>query len=81
MVNLLADEEDQVETNRWYIYNKGSNHMTRDGATFKDHDEKLIGHMKLGDKSIVPIQCKWSVLFQCKNDNQCLLKRYITSRT
>ena len=52
-----------------------SNHMTRDRTKFKEFDEKLPENMKFGDGSAVPIQGKGSILFQCKNGDQRLLKK------
>ena len=67
MVNLLTKGEDRVEANMWYLDNGASNHMTGDRTKFKELEEKLIGNMKFGDGSIVSIQGKGSILFQCKN--------------
>ena len=38
-------------------------------------DEKLIGNVKFGDGSIISIQGKGSILFQCKNNDQRLLTK------
>ena len=77
MMNFLTKREDRIETNMWYLDNGASNHMIGDQTKFKELDEKLIGNVKFGDGSIVPIQDKWSILFQCKNgDNRLLTKVY-----
>ena len=73
IANPFIDIEDQVETNMWYLDNGVSNHMTGDQAKFKELDEKFIGNVKLCDGSIVPIQGKESILFQCKNGDKHLL--------
>ena len=78
--NPFKDGEDQVETSMWYQDNRASNYMTRDRAKFKELDEKFTGNVKLCDGSIVPIQGKWSILFQCKNDDQRLLTKVYSSR-
>ena len=75
MANLLTKGEKRVETNMWYLDNKASNHMTRDRTKFKELDEKLIGNVNFGDGSVVPIQGKGSILFQCKNGDQRLLTK------
>ena len=75
MVNLLTDGENRKETSMWYLDNGASNHSTGDRAKFKELDEKLIGNMKLGDGSILSIQDKGSILFQCKNNDQRLLTK------
>ena len=63
MVILLADGEDQIETNIWYLDNVASNHMIGDRAKFKEFDEKFIRNVKLYDESIVLIQGKGSIFF------------------
>ncbi|XP_022927953.1 uncharacterized protein LOC111434803 [Cucurbita moschata] len=81
MVNPSIDGEDQVETSMWYLDNGASNYMIGDRAKFKKLDEKFIGNMKLCEGSIVSIQGKGSILFQCKNSDQCLFTKvyYISS--
>ena len=59
----------------WYLDNRANNYMTGDRTKFKELDEKLIVNVKFGDGSIVPIQGKGSILFQCKNDDQRLLTK------
>ena len=83
MTNPFIDGEDQVETSTWHLDNGASNHMTEDRAKFKELDEKFTGNVKLCDRSIVPIQGKGSILFLCKNGDQCLLTKvdYIPSLT
>ena len=65
----------------WYLDNGASDHMTGDQTKFKELDEKFIGNVKLCDKSIVLIQGKGYILFQCKKDDQRLLTKvyYIPS--
>ena len=63
MASLFTKGEDRVETNMWYLENGASNHMTGDQTKFKELDEKLIGNVKFGDGSIVPIQGIGSILF------------------
>ena len=75
MANLLTKGEDRVETNMWFLDNRASNHITRDWKKFKELDEKLTKNVKFGDGSIVLIQGKWSILFQCKNGDQRLLTK------
>ena len=58
MMNFLTKREDRIETNMWYLDNGASNHMIGDQTKFKELDEKLIGNVKFGDGSIVPIQDK-----------------------
>ena len=55
--------------------------MTGDQVKFKKLDEKFIRNMKLCDGSIVSIQGKGSILFQCKNSDLCLFTKvyYIPS--
>ena len=81
MANPFIDEEDQVETSMWYLDNRASNHMTRDQGKFKELDEKFTENVKLCGRSIVLIQGKGSIFFQCKNDDQRLLTKvyYIPS--
>ena len=81
MANLLTKGEDRVETSIWYLDSGASNHMTGDQTKFKELDEKLIRNVKFGDGSIVPIESKGFILFQCKNGDQCLLTKvyYIPS--
>ena len=67
MANLLTKGEDRVETNMWYLDNGANNHVIGDRTKFKKLDKELIGNMKFGDGSIVWIQGKRSILFQCKN--------------
>ena len=62
MTSLIADGEDQMKTNMWYLENGASNHITEDRAKFKELDEKFSGNVKLCDGSIVPIQGKRSIL-------------------
>ena len=47
--------------------------MIRNRVKFKELDEKLIENVNFGDKSIVPIQSKRSILLQYKNNEQRLL--------
>ena len=65
----------------WYLDNRASNHMTGDREKFKELVEKFLGNVKLCDRSTVSIQGKGSILFQCKNGDQCLLTKvyYIPS--
>ena len=59
---LLAEKNAQ----RRKVHGKSShkrNHMTRDRTKFKERVEKLIGNVKFGDGSFVPIQGKVSILF------------------
>ena len=79
--NPFIDGEDQVETSMWYLDNRAINHMIGDRAKFKELDEKFTGNVKFCEGSSVSVQGKGSILFQCKNDHQCLLTKvyYIPS--
>ena len=55
----------------WYLDNEVSIDMTGDLTKFKELYKKLIGNIKLGNRSIAPIQGKGSILVQCKNGDQC----------
>ena len=70
--NLLTKGEYEVEENMRYLGNRANNHMTGDRAKFKKLGAKLIENVKFCDGSIVSIQGKGSILFQCKNDNKHL---------
>ena len=41
IVNLLADGEEKVYTDIWYLDNGASNHMTGHRAKFEELDEKI----------------------------------------
>ena len=64
-----------------YLDNGASSHMIGDLAKFKKLEEKFTGNMKLCNGSIVPIQGKGSILFQCKNNDKRILTNvyYTTS--
>lgn len=63
-----------VETNLWYLDNGASNHMTGIKSKFKDMDETVTGQVRFEDGSTVEIQGKGTVMFKCKNGENCLLR-------
>ena len=73
-VNLLASGESRVESEVWYLDNGASNHMTGDRSKFHELDGNVTSHVRFGDESIVAILGKGSILFDCKNNDQRLLK-------
>ncbi|XP_039122013.1 uncharacterized protein LOC120258620 [Dioscorea cayenensis subsp. rotundata] len=53
--------------NLWYLDTGASNHMTGSRSQFSELDETIVGRVKFGDDSVVNIQGKGTVMFQCQN--------------
>lgn len=58
----------------WYLDNGASNHMTGDPGKFLELDEGVTGRVKFGDGSGVQIEGKESILFECRDGSQWLLR-------
>ncbi|KAD5508650.1 hypothetical protein E3N88_16353 [Mikania micrantha] len=59
-----------VKSDMWYLDNGASNHMTSQRELFSMIDESVTGQVRFGDGSMVKIQGKGSILFDCKNGEQ-----------
>lgn len=73
--------ENQCESNLWYLDNGASNHMTGIRSKFKTLNENITGQVKFGDGSMVSIKWKGSVGIMCKDGKERLLREvyYIPS--
>lgn len=71
--NLLKVGEEMVESNRYYLDNGASNHMTGQKGKFTELNESFHGQVKFGDGSVVHIQGKGNISLQCKIGEQRLL--------
>lgn len=67
VVPKLKQNNEQVESNLWYLDNGANNHMTGQRSEFKELDENVTGQVRFGDGSTVDIKGKGSVIFSCKN--------------
>lgn len=54
----------------WWLDSGASNHMTGSRCKFKEMDESIRGHVKLGDGSTALIKGKGSVIVECKSGEQ-----------
>lgn len=54
----------------WWLDSGASNHMTGSRCKFKEMDESIRGHVKLGDGSTALIKGKGSVMVECKSGEQ-----------
>ncbi|XP_020249218.1 uncharacterized protein LOC109826605 [Asparagus officinalis] len=64
----LDGEEEVVHENTvWFLDTGASNHMTGCKKWFSELDETITGKVKFGDGSVVDIQGKGTVMFQCQN--------------
>ncbi|XBI14374.1 hypothetical protein VPH35_140971 [Triticum aestivum] len=59
----------------WWLDSGASNHMTGSRCKFKEIDESIRGHVKLGDGSIALIKGKGSVIVECKSGEQLHLTK------
>ncbi|KAL8158094.1 hypothetical protein AgCh_002703 [Apium graveolens] len=68
--NLRRENEDQRESQVWYLDNGANNHMTGQRGKFRELNEQVTGKVKFGDGSTVNIKGKGLVTFQCKNGEE-----------
>ncbi|KAL8120308.1 hypothetical protein AgCh_017466 [Apium graveolens] len=54
-------------SNLWYMDNDASNLMIGHKSKFKELNEDITGQVKFGDRSLVPIKGKGSILIKCKD--------------
>ncbi|KAL8099867.1 hypothetical protein AgCh_032209 [Apium graveolens] len=73
-VKLNLNENNQVESNLWYLDNGASSHMIGEQAKFASLDLRVIGQVKFGDGSIVQIEGKGTINLRCKNGKVRTLK-------
>lgn len=64
---LRVSNEEQRESQVWYLENGASNHMTGARGKFKELDERVTGKVRFGDGSTVNIKGKGTIGFLCKN--------------
>lgn len=64
----------QWESNLWYLDNGASNHKTGQKSKFKVLDESVTGQVKFGDGSMVCIKGKGTIIVECKNGEERMLK-------
>jgi ABC-type cobalamin/Fe3+-siderophores transport system ATPase subunit len=60
----------ETVSDRWFLDNGASNHMTRDAEMFKMLDETVTRKVRFGDGSAVEIKGEGTILFKCKNGDQ-----------
>ena len=48
--------------------------MTRDEDKFHELNRAVQGYVMFGDGSKVRVEGKWSIIFECKNDEQRMLQ-------
>ena len=66
-----------MESNLWYLDNGASNHMTGQLSKFSELDTKVTGQVKFGDRSMVQIRGKGSIILRCKDgENRTLNEVY-----
>ncbi|XP_074347025.1 uncharacterized protein LOC141685846 [Apium graveolens] len=70
--NLNVENKDKSKL--WYLDNDASNHMTGEREKFKELNTNVTGRVKFGDGSTVEIRGKGTILFKCKNGEDCLLR-------
>ncbi|XP_062224419.1 uncharacterized protein LOC133922912 [Phragmites australis] len=61
------DRDEAHDDSMWYLDTEAMNHMTGVLATFSDLDQGVGGTIKFGDGSLVNIEGRGMVLFECKN--------------
>ncbi|KAL8109957.1 hypothetical protein AgCh_025892 [Apium graveolens] len=74
---LLRGTGKQVESNVWYLDNGASNYMMGCRSKFTRLDEGVSDQIKFGDGSSVKIEGKSSVVFECNNGEEHVLKEYM----
>jgi hypothetical protein len=63
----LSQEEEAVVSHRWVLDTGATNHMTGTRSIFTELNSGVTGTVKFGDRSVVDIQGKGTVLFACKS--------------
>ncbi|XP_074378700.1 uncharacterized protein LOC141720250 [Apium graveolens] len=58
----------------WYLDNGASNHMTGYREKFSELNENVTGHVRFGDGSTGKIKGKGTIIFNCKNGKEHVLK-------
>ncbi|WVZ49440.1 hypothetical protein U9M48_000802, partial [Paspalum notatum var. saurae] len=72
----LGDER-EGECTRWILDTGATNHMTSSRSAFSELDTGIHGTVKFGDGSVVGIEGRGTVLFNCKNgEHQALTGVY-----
>jgi hypothetical protein len=72
----------QLDDNtRWILDTGATNHMTGERSTFSEVDTKVHGIVHFGDRSVVRIEGRGTVLLQCKNgEHKALPMVYLIPR-
>lgn len=66
--------ETGVGSNVWYFNSGASNHMIGDKSKFKELNLMITVGVKFGDGSTVQIKENGTVVFKCKNGEECTLE-------
>jgi transposase InsO family protein len=67
---VVLDREDgreEEKTSEWFLDTEATNHMTGARSAFAELDTGVVGTVKFGDGSVIDIQGRGTVVFQCKN--------------
>jgi hypothetical protein len=79
-VYAALSEEGDIDA-RWWVPDTGaSNHMTGSEAAFASIDARMTGIVRLGDGSVVWIERRATIMYQCRNgEHQALPNVYYIS--
>ncbi|XP_076886334.1 uncharacterized protein LOC143536165 [Bidens hawaiensis] len=72
-VILTKYDTDSGETDMWHLDNGASNHMTGNREYFEELNEQIVGRVRFGDGSCVPIKGKGSIVFKGKSGEHKLM--------
>ena len=67
LLHLSEEEKEAVGPHRWVLDTGATNHMTGSRSVFEELNTGVAGTVKFGDRSVVAIEGKGTVLFACKN--------------
>jgi len=72
-VTPRLDAPEDRDDSRWILDTGASNHMTGTRSLFSELDKGIGGSVRFGDGSTVAIEGRGTIVFSCKNGEQCAL--------